>query len=45
VLLSAPAGYLADFLGWPWFFLACGLMAIPGLAVLTRFRVWIDADQ
>jgi MFS transporter, PAT family, beta-lactamase induction signal transducer AmpG len=45
VVLSAPAGYVADFLGWSWFFIACGFMAVPGLLLLTRFRDWIDADQ
>lgn len=45
VVLSAPAGYVADFLGWSWFFIACGFMAVPGLLLLTRFRDWIDAAQ
>jgi len=45
VVLSAPAGYFAELLGWTWFFVVCGLMAIPGLLILRRFRGWIDATQ
>lgn len=34
VLASAPTGWLAEWLGWPGFFLLCTLIAIPGLALL-----------
>ena len=33
-LLSAPAGYMAQAMGWPWFFSFCALVAIPGLLIL-----------
>ena len=33
-LLSAPAGYMAEAMGWGFFFLFCALVAIPGLMVL-----------
>jgi PAT family beta-lactamase induction signal transducer AmpG len=34
VLLSAPTGWLAFTLGWPWFFALCTLIAIPGLMLI-----------
>ena len=45
VIVAAPTGYLADGLGWFWFFTCCALVAIPGLFLLTRFRGWLaNAD-
>ncbi len=35
-LISAPTGYMAQFLGWHGFFLLCTLMAIPGLLLIPR---------
>ena len=40
-LLSAPTGYLAEAIGWIWFFLFCALIAIPGLILLFS----IDSDS
>ena len=37
-LLSAPAGYMAQAMGWDWFFIFCALVAIPGLLLLGRLR-------
>jgi PAT family beta-lactamase induction signal transducer AmpG len=34
VLAAAPTGWLAQTLGWQTFFLACALIALPGLALL-----------
>jgi MFS transporter, PAT family, beta-lactamase induction signal transducer AmpG len=34
VLASAPTGWMADIMGWPIFFLACTLIAVPGLLLL-----------
>ena len=34
VLLAAPTGWFAHWLGWPGFFLLCALIAIPGLVLL-----------
>jgi PAT family beta-lactamase induction signal transducer AmpG len=34
VLASAPTGWLAQWLGWPGFFLLCTLIAVPGLLLL-----------
>ncbi len=36
VLASAPTGYMAEYMGWPWFFFFCALAAIPGLFLLRR---------
>ena len=38
VLASAPTGWLAQMLGWSGFFLACALIAIPGLVLLRWMR-------
>ena len=40
--LVAPAGFLATIMGWPAFFIACGLVALPGLALLVYLRGWIS---
>jgi len=45
VIVAAPTGYLAEWLGWPVFFAGCALIAIPGLALLTRFRHWLEQDN
>jgi PAT family beta-lactamase induction signal transducer AmpG len=39
--LVAPAGYFATVLGWPTFFVVCGLVAVPGLLLLLYLRRWI----
>lgn len=36
VLASAPTGYMVDYLGWASFFIACTLIAIPGMVLLFR---------
>ena len=38
VLAAAPTGWLAQSLGWSTFFLACALIAVPGLALLRWMR-------
>jgi PAT family beta-lactamase induction signal transducer AmpG len=40
VIASAGTGYLAKFIGWPGFFLACTLVAIPGMLLLLKFAPW-----
>src|SRR5205809_758070 len=40
VFASAPTGYLAKHLGWSQFFIVCGLAALPGLLLLSRFAPW-----
>mgnify|MGYP001459888810 CR=1 FL=1 len=34
VIVAAPAGWLAELVGWPLFFFGCTLAAIPGLLLL-----------
>ena len=40
VLASAPTGFLAKNLGWESFFIACTLIAIPGMLLLLKFAPW-----
>lgn len=40
VMASAPTGYLAKHLGWEAFFIACTLIAIPGMLLLLKFAPW-----
>lgn len=40
VLASAPTGFLAKHLGWESFFIACTLIAIPGLMMLIKVASW-----
>jgi PAT family beta-lactamase induction signal transducer AmpG len=39
-LLSAPTGFLAKHMGWEGFFIACALIAIPGMLLLLKFAPW-----
>ncbi len=39
-VLSAPTGFLAKRLGWENFFIACVLIAIPGMLLLLKFAPW-----
>jgi len=45
VIVAAPTGYFAEWLGWFGFFSLCALIAIPGLLLLTRFRDWLGEDE
>lgn len=40
VLASAPTGFLAKHLGWETFFIACALIAVPGMLLLLKFAPW-----
>lgn len=44
VLASAPTGFLAKNLGWESFFIACTLIAIPGMLLLLKFAPWNSKD-
>ena len=44
VLASAPTGFFAKNLGWVTFFIACTLIAIPGLLLLMKFAPWNSKD-
>jgi PAT family beta-lactamase induction signal transducer AmpG len=40
VLASAPTGFLVKNVGWEAFFIACALIAIPGMLLLLKFAPW-----
>ena len=40
VLASAPTGFLAKNIGWEGFFIACTLIAIPGVLLLLKSAPW-----
>jgi len=44
VILSAPTGWLAETMGWAGFFLACTLIAIPGLALVRWMARLLGPD-
>ncbi len=43
-ILVAPAGVLAEAIGWQWFFLITVIAALPGLALLPLFAPWQEQD-
>ena len=45
VIVNTPTGYLAEWLGWEGFFLFCMAATVPGLWLLTRFRVWMEPER
>lgn len=40
VIASAPTGFFAKHMGWTGFFIACTLIAIPGMLLLLKFAPW-----
>jgi PAT family beta-lactamase induction signal transducer AmpG len=40
VIASAPTGFLVKHLGWETFFIACTLIAAPGLLLILKFAPW-----
>lgn len=49
VMASAPTGYFAKHMGWFSFFMACAIVAIPGMLLLLKFAPWnsgeVQADR
>jgi PAT family beta-lactamase induction signal transducer AmpG len=45
VLASAPTGFLAKNIGWEVFFIACALVAIPGMLLLLKFAPWNSKNE
>jgi len=43
-ILVAPAGVVAEAIGWRWFFLITVIAALPGLALLPLFAPWQEQD-
>jgi PAT family beta-lactamase induction signal transducer AmpG len=44
-VLSAPTGYFAKHMGWENFFIACALIAIPGMLLLLKFAPWNSREE
>jgi PAT family beta-lactamase induction signal transducer AmpG len=40
VLASAPTGFMAKHIGWEDFFIACALIAVPGMLLLLKIAPW-----
>lgn len=45
VLASAPTGFFAKNMGWCTFFIACALIAVPGMILLARFAPWKEKEK
>ncbi|MBI5186659.1 MAG: AmpG family muropeptide MFS transporter [Nitrospinae bacterium] len=45
VMASAPTGFLAKYLGWWEFFVACALIAVPGMLLLVKFAPWEEKEM
>lgn len=45
VLASAPTGFLAKHMGWIEFFIACTLIAVPGMLLLLKFAPWREKES
>ncbi len=41
---SSVTGFMATYIGWESFFIACALIAIPGMLLLLKFAPW-NSDQ
>jgi len=44
-LASSVTGYMAKYIGWENFFIACALVAIPGMLLLLKFAPWNAANS
>jgi PAT family beta-lactamase induction signal transducer AmpG len=45
VVASAPTGFLVKYFGWENFFIACVLIAIPGILLLLKFVPWSSQSK
>jgi PAT family beta-lactamase induction signal transducer AmpG len=45
VIASAPTGFLAKNMGWFSFFIACTLIAVPGMLLLLKFAPWNAKEE
>jgi PAT family beta-lactamase induction signal transducer AmpG len=41
-IFTAPSGMFVEWMGWSSYFIFCGLIAAPGLIILTRFKKSIE---
>jgi MFS transporter, PAT family, beta-lactamase induction signal transducer AmpG len=44
VIASAPTGFIAESVGWGYFFIGCAVIAVPGLLLLLKFAPWRGGD-
>lgn len=45
VVISSGTGFLAEGLGWFFFFVLCTLIAIPGMLLLFKFAPWNEVKE
>jgi PAT family beta-lactamase induction signal transducer AmpG len=43
-IISAPMGFVADYLGWTQYFIFCTLSAVPGMVLLAFVAPWKAAN-
>jgi PAT family beta-lactamase induction signal transducer AmpG len=44
-LAAMVTGYMAEFLGWSGFYLACALLAVPGMLLLVKLAPWNASNR
>jgi PAT family beta-lactamase induction signal transducer AmpG len=44
-ILSAPTGFFVKTIGWYYFFIACALIAVPGMLLLLKFAPWNSRED
>jgi len=44
-LAAAVTGYMAEFLGWSGFYIACALAALPGMVLLMKIAPWGSSNE
>ena len=42
---AAVTGYMAEYLGWTGFYIACSLAAVPGMLLLLRIAPWGSSNE
>jgi len=42
---AAVTGYIAEYLGWVGFYIACSLVALPGMLLLFRIAPWNSSNE
>jgi len=42
---AAVTGYMAEYLGWVGFYIACSLVALPGMLLLLRIAPWGSSNK
>jgi PAT family beta-lactamase induction signal transducer AmpG len=44
-LAAAVTGYMAEYLGWVGFYVACAVVALPGMLLLVRIAPWGSSNE